>query len=270
MRFSFLAALGAAAGAFQCASVSLAGPYTEAGIPGSSSSFVEWANSFTNLIRGPQDIANPGGAAASFGSGNSALGTPNGTDVVSLGDGGRITLGFATPIANGPGADFAVFENGLSVGGNVFAELAYVEVSSDGTNFFRFPSVSLTPTDTQVGSFGTIDPTNVHNLAGKDIANVGTGFDLTDLAGVSPSLNVNDITAVRLIDVVGRIAPIAGSYTPSMDSASPSDIINDPYPTAFASGGFDLDAVGVINTAPEPSMLLSCVGIFLLGHRRRK
>ncbi|MCL4720590.1 MAG: PEP-CTERM sorting domain-containing protein, partial [Gammaproteobacteria bacterium] len=61
-------------------------------------------------------------------------------DIVSLGNGGSITLGFAVPIADGPGPDFLVFENSFSDG---FLELAWVEVSSDGSNFFRFPAFSL-------------------------------------------------------------------------------------------------------------------------------
>jgi hypothetical protein len=60
---------------------------------------------------------------------------------------GRITLSFGQPITNGPGPDFAVFENGfISAGGagvygQIFAELGYVEVSTNGSCFARFPCV---------------------------------------------------------------------------------------------------------------------------------
>ena len=102
-----------------------AGPYAPpAGQPGSTALaagdalFVDWADGFADLVRGPLDIANPAGGLASFGSGPSALGpadaTPSATTpVVSLGDGGQITLSFAQPITDGPGFDFAVFENGF-------------------------------------------------------------------------------------------------------------------------------------------------------------
>ena len=60
------------------------------------------------------------------------------------------------------------------------------------------------------------------------------------MAGIS-GLNLNAITHVRLIDVVGSIDPQYGTYD------SQGTIINDPYPTDFESGGFDLDAVGVIH-----------------------
>ncbi len=228
-----------------------AGPFAPAaGQPGStaiaasSPSIVGWASGFQDLVRGPQDIANPGGALASVGSGNDALGPADGISVVSLGDGGHITLTFARPILNGPGFDLAVFENSFS---DTFLELAFVEVSSNGIDFARFAAVSQTSTATQVGSFGALDPTNFHNLAGKYRASFGTPFDLSELAGVSPNVDVNNISFVRIVDVVGAINPSFGS----LDSLG--NLVNDPYPTAFASGGFDLDAVAALHMVPEPA-----------------
>src|SRR5207249_2137736 len=122
--------------------------------------------------------------------------------VVSLGDGGQITLGFDKPIRNGSGADFAVFENGFASGSLAFLELGFVEVSSDGMNFFRFDATSNTQTTTQVASFGLLDATNLNNLGGKYVAGFGTPFDLQELAGRSPFLDVNDVRFVRIVDVV--------------------------------------------------------------------
>lgn len=228
----------------------VAGPFNVAGIPASDPRFVVWANGVSDLTRGPVNLANPGLGLASFGSGSAALGVAN-NGVVSLGDGGSITLTFANPITNGAGADFAVFENGFGSGSGLFAELGHVEVSSDGVNFVRFPSVSLTQTNTQVGGFGAIDPTDVNNLAGRHPALFGTPFDLAELIGVSALLDVNRVTHVRIVDVVGSINPSFGSRD------SQGRLINDPYSTPFASGGFDLDAVGVINqTVPEPVVVI--------------
>jgi hypothetical protein len=241
------------------------------GIPYTSPLFQEWASSVVSLIRGPEDIADSNSPPASFGDPSNALGPANNntSKVVSLGDGGSITLSFNTPIANGPGADFAVFENGFLSGGPglAFLELATVAVSSDGGHFFTFPAVSETPTTTQVGPFGLLNATNLHDLAGKYIAGYGTGFDLSELAGVSPLLNINDVTEVRITDVVGSIDPRYGT----LDSLG--NLINDPFPTEFASGGFDLNGVGVINmdaAVPEPSGLvlgLTSVGVALAALR---
>jgi hypothetical protein len=247
--------------------VAQAGPFPPvAGQPGSTAiayndpQFVAWATSVQELTRGPMNIANPGAGLASFGAAANALG-PAGTDtsgVVSLGDGGHVTLGFAQPIANGPGADFAVFENSFA---DTFLELAFVEVSSDGVNFFRFPGVSLTQAATQVGGFGTLDPTNLNDLAGKYRVGFGTPFDLDELAGVSGLLDVNAVEAVRIVDVVGSIDPLYGTHD------SLGNIVNDPWPTAFASGGFDLDAVGVIHPVPEPATWILCaIGTAIIAY----
>lgn len=247
----------------------VAGPYVVEGIAAGDPRIVGWASGVVELVRGPVDIANPGGAVASFGSAANALGPADGTmGVVSLGDGGWITLTFDWPIMDGPGADFAVFENGFWSGGRLFAELGFVEVSSDGEHFVRFPAVSLTPTGVQVGGFGTLDPTDLYNLAGAHPAMVGTPFDLAELRGVWPWLDVERVRYVRVVDVVGRITPV-GEWQPSIDSLG--NVINDPYPTPFGSGGFDLDAVAVLHYAPEPgAMVMMGVGMLLVGVRGRR
>lgn len=207
---------------------------------------VGWANACT-VQRGLQQAGNPGLGLASMGNSSLALGAADGT-VVSLGDSGVAVLQFASPITDGPGADFAVFENGFFQVGdsvNAFLELAFVEVSSDGVRFVRFPASSLTQDTIQLspsGSPSLIDARQINNLAGKYIAGWGTPFDLSELAD-SPGLNIHAITQVRLVDVVGSI----GQYASHDHSGR---IINDPFPSPFPSSGFDLDAVGVIHQLP--------------------
>jgi len=206
-----------------------------------SSIIVSWATG-ANLQRGYLNIVDPGQGLASFGQATDALGVAEGnaSNVVSLGDSGVIVLTFDRPIFNESGPDFAVFENGFA---DDFLELAFVEVSSDGVHFVRFPAISETPTNTQIGPFDYSDCRYVHNLAGKYRAGYGTPFDLDDLSD-SIGIDLMSITHVKLIDVVGTINPQYGSFD------SEGTIINDLYPTEFPSGGFDLDAVGVINEAP--------------------
>jgi Secretion system C-terminal sorting domain len=220
----------------------------QAGLPGStaiskdSAVFTAWATGCT-IQRGAKDIANPALGAATDGDSTAAFGIADGI-TVSLGDSGVATITFAHCITNGPGADFAVFENGFLDAINdslAFLELAFVEVSSDGIHFFRFPASSLTPSQTQVGTYGYLNAVHINNLAGKYVALYGTPFDLQELSGL-PGLDVTKITHVRIIDVIGDI----GVHS-SRDSAG--NIINDPYPTPFPSCGFDLDAVGVIHQA---------------------
>jgi len=173
-------------------------------------------------------------------------------DVVSLGDltasqiaanvpAGRITATFGSGISNGSGADFAIFENSFGTDTSVFAELAFVEVSSDGAHFARFDSAS---TNTAPGALGFVDPRKIHNLAGKHVnaygQSWGTPFDLAELASdplvAGNVVDLSQIRYVRLIDIPG-----GGDWKDSQDNA-----VYDSWPTSD-SGGFDLQAIGVIH-----------------------
>lgn len=151
-------------------------------------------------------------------------------DIVCLGNGGRITMYFPHPIRDGAGADFAVFENSFN---HTFLELGFAEVSSDGVNYFRFPAISDTPAP--AGGFGGVDATNIHNLAGKYRGGYGTPFDLAEVAD-SPLLDKQRVRFVRIVDIIGD-----GSVKDSRGFS-----IYDPTPVV-GSGGFDLDAIGVIH-----------------------
>jgi len=215
-----------------------------------SSTIQSWAAGI-QLTRGWVQISDTsvyagGSNKASWGYPAAALGSAQATsnNVVSLGDSGIAILTFDRPIANGSGPDFCVYENGFYTPAgqtqSAFLELGFVEVSSDGTHFVRFPSVSLTQDTLQVASFGTLNSTNIYNLAGKFNLTYGTPFDLDDIKD-STGIDLNNIRFVKVVDVVGDIlAPYA-----SRDSKG--NIVNDPYPTPYTSCGFDLDAIGLIN-----------------------
>jgi len=214
-----------------------------------SSAFVAWATGCV-VERGPMRIDKPEQGLASYGVDADGIGFPDGQGLVSLGDGGNAVVTFASPICNCPGPDFAVFENPIENAqqpGFFFLELGFVEVSSDGVNYFRFPAVSLVPETPQVGGFGCVEPHLVHNLAGKYAPMYGTPFDLDELED-DPALDKDNITHVRIVDVVGNINPEYATYD------SQGHVVNDPWPTPFASSGFDLDAVGVIHDRAHASV----------------
>jgi len=192
-------------------------------------------------------------------------------DVVSLGDlsttqitggvaPGQITLQFGVPIRNRSGADLVIFENATGGTNSVFGELAYVEVSSDGEHFARFPSRSLT--SSSVSAYSSIDPRKVFNLAGKHVNasgdSWGTPFDLAQLAsdplcdpllypGGDPPVNLNAIRYVRLVDIPGK-GPFLDSQGNLINRFldSQGNSIYDAWLT-YGSGGFDLEAVGAIS-----------------------
>jgi hypothetical protein len=217
-----------------------------AGEPGStaisrdSSILINWAKTcslevgFINLA--DTSFFYAGSNKANYGTSVDAL-SKSDDHVVTLGDAGSALLSFDPPITNGVGFDFAVFENGLN---DNFLELAFVEVSSDSVRFVRFPSVSLTPEKPQVPTFGKIFATKINNLAGKYRVFFGTPFDLDELKD-SIGLDILHIRYVRVIDVGGCIDSLFASHD------SQGHRINDPWPTPFNTGGFDLDAIGVIN-----------------------
>lgn len=210
-----------------------------------SSIFVNWAK--TAIVeRGEYHIADDSLNFASIGEPSFATGIAD-NQTVSLGDNGFAMLSFDPPITNGDGPDFAVFENGFQTQGGYFLELALVEVSSDGVNFYRFPATSLTDTAQQLGTFGLINPMQINNLAGKYVSGFGTPFDLAALEN-EPDLDISEISHIKIIDVIGSLADSLATFD------SEGRKINDPFPTPFPSGGFDLDAVGVIHQKRSTSV----------------
>ncbi|MEE2886623.1 MAG: hypothetical protein VX951_04255 [Planctomycetota bacterium] len=183
---------------------------------------------------------------------NNALGAPvaNNLAVHSLGVGGFLTLGFNVTITDGPGADFLVFENAFAVsaGGPIFSEALFVEVSTNGQDFARFPTRYQGPTTSggpyatgwagYYSGFGGIKPSN-GGKAGVDNFDVvqagGDSFDLADLQDhplvTAGKVDLGKITQLRLVDVIAGI---------SKDSAG--NTIQDP-----TAGSADINAVSVIH-----------------------
>lgn len=248
-------------------SVAWAGPFAPAaGQAGTTAvsktdpTIVQWATGFVNYLPGVN-------VDATWKTPEKALGSAQGTasDVVVLGDSGQITLTFSGTIFDGPGADFAVFENSFS---DTFLELGWVEVSSNGVDYFRFANYSFTPA--AIAGFGSVDPTNIEGLAGKYRQGYGTPFDLSTLAG-NAGLDINNVQYVRIVDIIGNGTQF-DSYPANLGGPHP---IYDPFPTS-GTGGFDLDALGVMHFSatqvPEPgTYALLGMGLIMLwaGVKRR-
>lgn len=168
-----------------------------------------------------------------------ALGPATGStaDVVVLGNGGAITLAFDDAVVDGPGADFAVFENAFN---DTFLEWAFVDVSSDGVHFTRFPSLYRGPQ--AAGPFAMLGPDVQYGLAGRYRAGFGAPYDLATLRQhpdvQGGRLNLADVRFVRVVDIIGDGRERDAWGTP----------IFDPTPVS-GSGGFDLEAIAVLNAA---------------------
>ncbi len=163
------------------------------------------------------------------------LGPPEGlgmdqgsTDVVSLGNGGRIVVSFDdNGVVDGPGDDLVIFENPFYSGDFLFDELAFVEVSSDGREWKQFPYDA----DTGEGLAGRV-PVLANSTNGLDPLDPESGGDRFDLADVG----LEFVRFVRITDA-GALVDDAGNH-------------------AFAGtkGGFDLDAAAAIH-----STALGCI-----------
>jgi hypothetical protein len=183
-------------------------------------------------------------------------------DVLSLGEGGDVTLGFDVTLVDGPGADLTVSENGFVIGGGsgVFAEILYVEVSTDGATFARFPSKYL-GSGSAMGAYrglagglpviadittGLVDPLD-------PLLSGGEALDLADLsldpAVQSGAVDLSAIHFVRLVDVL------------------PGE--TDSFGTPLgASGGPDVDAVTVLNSDVSSSPTQPVCDLFFDAEER--
>ncbi|MBO6102906.1 MAG: hypothetical protein J6P03_06595 [Opitutales bacterium] len=248
---------------------------------GGSVNFAGWASKVESY--------NPTNVPPIWRNTQNALGKATMTDtseVVVLGDAGSITLSFGGSIYNGAGYDFVVFENALN---DTFLEFGFVEVSTDGSHFVRFPNFYLGsepvgPDNVEGG--GVNDPTYVYNLGSKYSIGNGGGYDLEELKQVYDYiqsggetfssdyvsdflsnyvfLDFNNIRYVRIVDVVGDGNTLDSSGTP----------IYDAYPT-HGSPGFDLSGVAAVYLAavPEPAktaLALSAAALALCAEARRR
>jgi hypothetical protein len=193
---------------------------------------VGWATGCASYLQGP------GVTDSQFAMPSQALG-PAGTDdlaVVSLGNGGSITLTFASPITDGDGWDFAVYENSFAK--DIFLELGFVEVSSDGAHFARFDSGFTGPETVCANCSGTA--AGIGGMAGAYIVGYGTPFDLSALRN-SPlvrdgTVDLTSIEYVRVVDIIGD-----GTTLDSFGRGIIDPISSGP------TAGFDLDGIAVLN-----------------------
>lgn len=151
------------------------------------------------------------------------LGTRKGSlEVLSLGKLGSIVVGFGGgAIADGPGADFIVFENAFFKGNNPkypFVELGEVSVSDDGETWVTFPCQREEAPFDGCAGWRPVLAGSEPGIDAFDPAEAGGDpFDLADVG----------VSRARFV----RIADIS-SYG------------------AGGNAGFDLDAITIVNPAP--------------------
>jgi hypothetical protein len=162
------------------------------------------------------------------------LGPPSGRgpskgslDVLSLGMGGEIVLGFGErAIIDGPGPDFIVFENAFFAQGDTsmpYAEPGEVSVSKDGRHWLTFPCDDVGDGKGRFPGCAGVSPTlefDAQAVVPLDVRE--TGGDAFDLADVG----VSEAHFIRIRDL-------------SAEAIAPS-------------AGFDLDAIGLVHYQDKP------------------
>lgn len=172
--------------------------------PGAGAGFGQ--DDFPDVVLGPARASGPDAGAV---------------DVLSLGVGGEIVLGFGERvIVDGPGADFVVFENAFRIGGDetkIWFELGEVAVSEDGVTWQAFACDSAATVMPYTGCAGWTPAQAFEACALVPLDAGMTGGDAFDLATVG----VTRAQYVRVRDLATTgVAP---------------------------SAGFDLDAVGLVH-----------------------
>ncbi|WP_235880185.1 cell surface protein [Polyangium aurulentum] len=146
--------------------------------------------------------------------------TGGSTDVLSLGRGGSIVVGFGgNAIVDGAGPDFVVFENAFYASGDpasVFAELAEVSVSADGEAWETFPCAKGDKPPLGCAGYTPVNANRDLDISPFDVAEAGgEAFDLAEVG-------LAEARFVRIRDL-------------------------ELGPGAEPTGGFDLDAVAIVN-----------------------
>ena len=292
------------AGVMLAACAAWGGPYSNerGGVSATGAVFRGWINGYVSFTQPDPDSGgfahdNAGLTNSVDPIGRAIVGRPSSftldgatQHVLSLGNGGSIVLTLDAAICDGAGPDFAVFENGFTDNSAItgttragatntfaFAELAYVEVASETSAWVRFPSVCL---NTQVlftfsystNRFASQDVTLVDGLAGKHRIEFGTPFDLSLLTNapevLSGQVDLHCIRYVRITDVIGDGSTLDSAgrpiYDPYYDEQEPA--LTPAYPVS--TDGFDLRAVGVINS-PSLSIQPGAAGIELSWYAAR-
>ncbi len=150
-------------------------------------------------------------------------------DVVSLGNGGSITLAFTdNRIVDGPGADFSVFENPFNAPGlGIFTEVGVVAASEDGVDFVEFPhGPGGSDLSGLAGRVPVVSNAETNQLDPRDPA--VSGGDQFDLATIG-------LARVRYLRIT--------------DPGPSIDDVGNHFPTpGVGKSGFDLDAVVAIHS----------------------
>ncbi len=217
------------------------------------------------------------GQSTSYENSGAALGAPSSvatitapafgnTNIVGIGNGGELTLGFNTPILNDPvghadGMDFTIFGNEFFVLGSGGISGIYnhtglsVWVSEDNITYYELNSTK--GADDLFPSEGSGDP----------------GLPVNPALTLSSFVGLTTAQALSLYDGSGGGASYSISWAENA-SGQPADLPSISYVRIEGTGGYGyVDAVARVETVPEPAegcVALAGVGAMIFLRRRGK
>lgn len=173
-------------------------------------------------------------------------------DVFSLRYGEHLTLGWGgRRVVDGPGADFAVFENGFEFGEDAtFMDPVIVELSRDGHSWVELPHDYRATDESRYSTqradwvgFAGIEPVALHAEDNPvdpfDPAAGGDAFDLASL-GDDPESEAIRVEGFRFL----RLSPAADHDNPDTGGPFVRDVLSD---------GPDIDGVHARYLETDPS-----------------
>ena len=183
---------------------------------------------------------------------------PDNSSIVTLGDGGKITLAFNTPIEDDPhnpyGLDFIVFSNAQFMGTNYllrWQELAFVEISQDGSTWYLIKP-SIYPANLRACINGGSNPDPRNYDVGKSYTAVSGYAEYTPSVGLPQDLVRSPFPGVS------RTAEEL--YTvPERPSISGDNSVTSTIKFDYVSGGgdaFDI-ADAIVETAPGVPLIVN-------------
>lgn len=194
-----------------------------------------------------------------------------GSEVVSIGAGGRIVLAFARPIADDPlnpfGVDLIIFGNtgyidaafpaGI-VGGTFGAGGGIVEVSADGVHWYTVPGALADSPFPTLGYLDLADP------YATEPGRVPSDFTRP----VNPALNTEGLSFAELV------AAYAGSGGGTNVDLALAGLAEASYlrisAPAGLTGTIEIDAAAIVAPVPAPAVIaLPAIGAPLALRRRR-
>jgi len=182
------------------------------------------------------------------------------TQLVSIGSGGSLTLSFPNPVANHPGnpfgTDLQIYGGaGFMITNSFDANFNWIGTpATDGTVFGSDNAVTRVSVSRDGITYFSLDPSHTPPLEGLFPTDGSGDFEKV----VNPNLKLSDFAGLTLDGIRQKYAGSGGGVGLNLDwardaSGNPVRLDGIQYlRIEVLSGKVEIDAVGALNSVPEP------------------